>query len=256
MAANESSKPMRAKQPANTSRPLQRRMLRASGAPASLGMARRERDAVESRAPRRQRVVAVREEDEAEGAREERESRGLHCERAASQASCEARAVNMRRRPSDKAAARAHGARGARRPPAATTACESFSQIDIDARHFSLDEICAALQTNLEFSAPVERRPQAGLVDGGRADRAQSHDHLRRRIWRPFKDICATNLCCFADARRPRVASGGAAEQAAEPPPPAAAKSSPISRLSKAFPKSSSKRTPPRRESRCCVRTL
>ena len=61
----------------------------------------------------------------------------------------------MRRRPSDKAAARAHAALEV--PRSATGGDDGlrklFAQIDIDGSGtLSLDEICAALQTNLEFA--------------------------------------------------------------------------------------------------------
>ena len=212
---------------------------------------------------RRQRVVAVREEDEAEGAREQRESRRPPCcrERAASQASCEARAVNMRRRPSDKAAARAHAALEVPRSaaPAATTACESSSLRLISmAAALSLDEICAALQTNLEF-AKVAR-----LSDGRKPVSSIAAALIARNLTTIFDaefgdrsgDICADEFVLLC-----RRLGGDASPAAArpskppEPPPPAAAKPSPISRLSKAFPKSSSKTHAAEARSRRCVRT-
>ena len=153
----------------------------------------------------------------------------------------------MRRRPSDKAAARAHAALEV--PRSATGGDDGlrklFAQIDIDGSGtLSLDEICAALQTNLEF-AKVAR-----LSDGRKPVSSIAAALIARNLTTIFDaefgdrsgDICADEFVLLC-----RRLGGDASPAAArpskppEPPPPAAAKPSPMSRLSKAFPKSSSK---------------
>jgi len=154
----------------------------------------------------------------------------------------------MRRRPSDKAAARAHAALEV--PRSATGGDDGlrklFAQIDIDGSGtLSLDEICAALQTNLEF-AKVAR-----LSDGRKPVSSIAAALIARNLTTIFDaefgdrsgDICADEfvLLCRRLGGDASPAAARPSKPPEPPPPPAAAKPSPMSRLSKAFPKSSSK---------------
>ena len=126
----------------------------------------------------------------------------------------------MRRRPSDKAAARAHAALEV--PRSATGGDDGlrklFAQIDIDGSGtLSLDEICAALQTNLEF-AKVAR-----LSDGRKPVSSIAAALIARNLTTIFDaefgdrsgDICADEFVLLC-----RRLGGDASPAAARPSKP------------------------------------